>query len=381
MMQRFPAVIIGGPPDCGKSVLTYNLSQALRERGVPHYALRAAPDGEGDWSSEAQQELVRTILAPRKWTRDFVEHVCQGLARRHLPLIVDAGGRPQPWQEAIFSHCTHAILLTPDEASQASWQALAARHNLLLLADLRSELHGLSTITATSPILAGTISGLERGSTIDSPPFEALVERIARLFDYDPLQLRRSHLISAPVETPVDLNRLAHSLDVPFDGQKAIWQPNHLPDLLDYLPRAKPLGLYGRGPNWLYAAVALHTYPASFYQFDIRLGWIKPPELSPGLPISDAPLQFRQRQQANVVNLTCTIVSTHLDYDDTPGLAIPLFSPDQGLVLDGKIPHWLLTALAIAYREAPFLAVYQPQAGKVVVKSRLPEFAPGDLLA
>jgi hypothetical protein len=63
-MQRFPAVMIGGPPDCGKSVLMYNLFRTLRERGVQHYALRAAPDGEGDWSNEAQQKLVRTILAP-----------------------------------------------------------------------------------------------------------------------------------------------------------------------------------------------------------------------------------------------------------------------------------------------------------------------------
>jgi len=158
-MELFPAVVIGGPPDSGKSTLTYNLTRALRQRGVPHYVLRAAPDGEGDWANEADQHLVRTILAPARWTVDFVEHICQSLAQRHLPLIVDAGGRPAEWQEVIFDHCTHAVLLTPDEASRAEWQARAARHNLFLVADLHSALNGFGAVTAEvpPPLAIGTV--------------------------------------------------------------------------------------------------------------------------------------------------------------------------------------------------------------------------------
>jgi len=100
-MRSFPAVIIGGPPNSGKSVLTANLTQALRQRDIQHYVLRACPDGEGDWTYLADQELVRTILVPRTWTRAFVEHICHDLEHRHLPLLVDVGGRLQPWQEPI----------------------------------------------------------------------------------------------------------------------------------------------------------------------------------------------------------------------------------------------------------------------------------------
>ncbi len=50
-MELFPAILVGGPPHSGKSVLTYSLTQALRRRGVDHYVLRAAPDGEGDWAN------------------------------------------------------------------------------------------------------------------------------------------------------------------------------------------------------------------------------------------------------------------------------------------------------------------------------------------
>src|SRR5512136_651193 len=67
-MDLLPAVLVGGPPHSGKSVLAYALSRALRERGVAHYLLRACPDGEGDWSQEAEQSLVRQIRIKGSYT-------------------------------------------------------------------------------------------------------------------------------------------------------------------------------------------------------------------------------------------------------------------------------------------------------------------------
>lgn len=367
-MQLFPAVVIGGPPDSGKSVLTYGLTQTLRERGVQHYVLRAAPDGEGDWASEADQTLVRTILVPKAWTQAFVEHVCQDLARRHLPLIVDAGGRPTAWQEAIFDHCTHAVLLTPTATDRACWLDLVTRHNLLLLADLRSELDGIDRVTATQPPLTGVIAGLERGRRAGGPTFDALVERLARLFAYDADGLRRSHLASAPVETVVDLDRLARSHGVPFTAEKATWQPGHLPQVLDYLPQARPLGLYGRGPNWLYAALALHAHPAPLHQFDVRLGWVAPPALVIDPPSTGQapstqpkPLNVRTLDRPTHARLELALPHEYVDYRQADGLTLPPPPPGKGLVLSGKLPLWLWTALALAYRHAPWIAVFQPQ--------------------
>jgi len=388
-MELFPAVLIGGPPNSGKSVLTYNLTQALRERGVQHYVLRAAPDGEGDWASEAEPDLVRTILVPKAWTPAFVGHVCESLAHRPLPLLVDVGGHPTAWQEAIFDHCTHAVLLTPDEAARTAWLDRATRHNLILVADLRSELHGVNEVTATQPVLAGTIAGLDWGQRIGGPTFAALEERIARLFAYDVQELRRAHLAAAPVETIVDLDRLARSFDVPFIGEKAVWQPHHLPRLLDYLPGATPLGLYGRGPNWLYAAVALLAHPEPFYQFDARLGWVISPPLHLGTPAADAPLQAQSQPQADHpsaslragLHLAFAIPQAHLDYSAADGLVVPPVPPDQGIVLSGRIPLWLYTALALTYAPpASWLAVYQPQLGDqaVVVSSRVPNLSVGE---
>jgi CRISPR-associated protein Csx3 len=386
-MELFPAVLIGGPPNSGKSVLTYNLTQALREQGIQHYVLRAAPDGEGDWVSEAKQSIIRTILVPRTWTPAFVEHVCESLTHRPLPLLVDVGGRPTPWQEIIFDCCTHAVLLTPDESTHSLWSDLVSRHNLILLADLWSDLHGASQIMAARPVLQGVIAGLEWGERIGGPTFDVLLERIARLFAYDADELRRSHLAAAPVETAIDLDRLAHTLDVPFTGDKAIWQPDHLARLLDYLPTSTPLGLYGRGPNWLYAAAALHAYPEPFHQFDARLGWITPPSLRLGAPPAGAPVRTHSQHRADHVHVAFSITRAYLDYTEAEGLTIPPITPQRGMVLSGKLPLWLYTALALAYTSSqphppPWLAVYQPQleAGDkaIIVSSRDPKWSVGD---
>jgi CRISPR-associated protein Csx3 len=366
-MERFPAVTIGGPPDSGKSVLTANLTQVLRERGVEHYVLRACPDGEGDWTHLADQGRVRTLLVPRQWTHPFVEHICRDLERRHLPLIVDVGGRPQPWQEVIFDHCTHAILLTKSDTSHRAWLDRVTDHGLILLADLRSEPKGESALAKRRPVLRGTLAGLEWGARLEDPLFEALTERLTRLFAYDAEELRRVHLDAAPVETAIDLDRLARTLHVSHQEERTVWEPRHLPAVIDYLPQAVPLGAYGRGPNWLYAALALLAAPSPFVQFDVRLGWVEARSLRLAAPDPTAPLRVQIHERSDYVHVEGQLPSAYLDYGQLDSLAVPAVQTGTGVVLSGQLPHWLTTSLALTYRTASWIAVYQPQLGGAAV--------------
>ena len=134
-MDRFPAILIGGPPHSGKSVLTYSLTHALRQLGRQHYVIRAAPDGEGDWANEASQKLVRELRYKGAFTVAFTDFVCQSLHNRHLPLLVDVGGSPTPEQERILDYCTHAILLTPDASARNYWRTLIKRLSLIHISE------------------------------------------------------------------------------------------------------------------------------------------------------------------------------------------------------------------------------------------------------
>jgi len=368
-MNLHPAVVIGGPPHSGKSVLTYSLTQALRRQNVPHYVLRAyPPDYEGDWSNEADSSLVRHIRIKGAQTTDWIVPICRDIARRHQPLIVDVGGRPTEQQESILNECTHAILLARDEDSRRTWQTLFARHGLMLLADLDSDLHGVSLLHEATPIVRGTLSGLERGKVACGPVFEALVDRLSALFAYDAVELRESHIRTAPVETVVELARMGRALGLASDPYK--WNPLHLPQVLDYLPSGVPLGIYDRGPNWLYAALALQAHPATLYQFDVRLGWVTPPRLRIGQPTPDAPLQARLSPRADHVRVELSLTGSYLDYAEAEGLCLPPAPPETGVVLSGKLPLWLWTAVALAYHDALWLAVYQPQLGDQAVVIR-----------
>ena len=366
-MQTLPAILFGGPPHSGKSVLAYHISRELRLRGIEHYLLRATPDGEGDWSYQAPPDLAQAIRSKGSFSRRWVERVCRDLCARQLPFLVDAGGRPQPWQEEIFDHCTHAVLLSRDAASRDFWAELAARHHLIVIADLFSDLHGADAIASQVPLLQGTISGLDRVTPRLGATFTALAARVAELCAADQAGLRRYHLAHAPVEIAVDLGRLAETLGAdPLD-----WQPTQLPQVLDYLPADVPLALYGRGPVWLYAAIACRIWPADLYQFDPRLGWVQSPTIDFLPPDAPAPCQATLACSDDRSTLSVRLSDSYLDYAPRLSVAAPPIPLDRGLVLEGKMPLWLWTGLARAYRGLPWLATFSPQEGLVVIEGQI----------
>ncbi|MBC7228482.1 MAG: hypothetical protein H5T61_14825 [Thermoflexales bacterium] len=354
-----PAVAIGGPPHSGKSVLAYSLTRALRERAVPHYLLRAyPPDGEGDWFLEGEPDLVRHLRIKGAAGDRWLPLLRRDVARRHLPLIVDMGGLPTPEQESVLDECTHGILLTPSEGARREWADCFAAHGLVLLADLRSDLWGENRLEAAEPVVRGVLAGLERGKRASGPAFDALVARLAVLFGPFAADLYRRHMATAPAELVVDLERLAQGMGRDPTG----WRPGDLPAVLDYLPAGEPLALYGRGPNWLYAAAAVHALPAPFFLFDVRLGWTAPPTLSVGAP-SAAPLRVETRREegAPVARMTFSLPEAYLDITEVEGLVVPAPSAEE-LMLSGKLPLWLWAGLARLYApRTSWLAVAQPQ--------------------
>lgn len=366
-MNLLPAVLIGGPPHTGKSVLAYSLTRVLRARNVPHYVLRAYPDGEGDWANESDQELVRAIRVKGFGSPEWIARINRDLDRRHLPLIVDVGGKPTAWQETVFDHCTHAIVLARDEASRAEWLARVERHGLVLLADVYSDLNGQDELRESETILRGTLAGLERGQVARGVLFDALVNRLAILFAYSGDELRALHLAHAPTELVLELNRLGKTLNALDPNGN--WLPSALPRVLDYLPSATSLALYDRAPNWLYAALALFVHPAPLYQFDVRLGWVTPPTLELGTPPEDSPLLIHLTRQADHARIELQLRESYLDYTQAEGLVVPKVPDDTPIVLSGKLPLWLWSVLAITYARASWLGIYQPQLNGAVIVS------------
>ena len=381
-MNLLPAILFGGPPHAGKSVLFYNLAKALRERGIPHYAIRACPDGEGNWFYELDQDKVRLIRVKGEWTSDFVKRMCLDLARRHLPLLVDIGGRPTERERCLFRNCTHTLLLlrADQEDNADSWRHLVKVNGLLPLAELYSARSGISTIDSDGPVIKGTFAGLERGSLVHGRLFDALVERIVLLFtSYTPEELEKTKLDMAPVELVANLDTFLHA----WAPQTKRWKREMIPRLLAELPANTPLAVYGPGPNWLYGALVAHAGQQPFYQFDPRIGWIAPPPLQIGTNTTpEVQVELHMFEQVTVLSMR--IVSDHLDHLQADHLLFPPVSIERGLILDGRFPHWLLTAIVRLYKNAgvAWIACRQIQLeGAVVVTSRTAGIVPGDLVS
>lgn len=373
MNTLFPAILIGGPPHSGKSVMVYSITQALRERKVSHYALRACPDGEGDWANEIRQDFVRSLRIKGSFSQAFTETIITYLKKRHLPLLVDVGGKPKEAQKEIFSHCTHAILLIGDQPGAygqnlAQWRQMMAEKGVPIIAEIKSTLTDGNQLTETEPMLIGRQQGLERGAFAAGPVFDALIEKIAALFShYDEQQVAAIREALRPVDTQfVDLPKLAAELG----NAERFWQPEDLLQLLELVPAQTAVSVYGRSPIWLYTALAMNAHPAPFASFDAKLGWVFPPTLPirASTEADDWDVQLHKTERYSLLEMSSR--SQYLDIDAPEKIPLINVSPNKGVILSGRLPIWLTCAVAKQLaKSVPWIAVFQPNhlnAGVVV---------------
>ncbi len=370
MASMFPAILIGGPKHSGKSNLSYRLQEALRRRGVMHYLLRAHPDGEGNWLYSISPDLA-TQLRERvriEW-QDVVEGYADKLARdieyRQVPLLVDVGGAISSENKKIAAQCSHAIVIAGQPEELPEWREFAESHGLVPLAELWSDLDGTQLIEDDGPTLRGVISGLDPTMSSEGVCFEALVERVAALFDYPLEELERAHLAQARADLPLNLEWPIPPLPAHL-GQAQPWLTEELPVLLDHLPLDVSLGLYGRAPGWLYGTLAAFAFPQPVELFDVRLGWVEPPQLIDG-DESDPRLTWQAASDEACVQLRFKIEGDYLERDEAEWLTVPSVA-GYGVILDGRMPNWLVAALARHYcQSAAWIAHYQPQLHSCVV--------------
>jgi CRISPR-associated protein Csx3 len=152
-----PAILFAGPPHSGKSVLAYLLSQRL-----PHILLRAAPDGEGDWSYESPEEVRVRQRQKGVYTADLIEDLMHAIRNRSLPMLVDIGGRPRETQFRLLDACTHVIHLWREADDRQEWECWLEERSLIPIASLRSQLAPPDSLEPGPGPLRGVITGLER---------------------------------------------------------------------------------------------------------------------------------------------------------------------------------------------------------------------------
>lgn len=137
-----PAILIGGPPNSGKSVFSNALRKALI-KALPHhntYLHRASWDGEGNWAYEANTPMVKTFIhhnefrihenpETAKLIPDYYRHhakVVQNLRLLSDCVLVDVGGMPQSEKQPLIEQCTHYIVISRSAEAVDDWHQCCA---------------------------------------------------------------------------------------------------------------------------------------------------------------------------------------------------------------------------------------------------------------
>ena len=181
-----PAILIGGPPNSGKSVLSnalrLSLSAHLREATL--FLHRASWDGEGNWTHETPQvEFSEALVQTHEYRihenpdtvtliPDFFRY--HAAAVQHLRqvvdcLIVDVGGLPQPEKLPLLQACSHYIVISRLPEAVEPWHRFCQPH-LTPLAVIHSRLSPNQGVHQTRPWLEMTAGPWQIGTTTAVPP-------------------------------------------------------------------------------------------------------------------------------------------------------------------------------------------------------------------
>lgn len=168
-----PALMIVGPPDSGKSVLSHALFQALLLEHPDIYLQRAHWDGEGNYVLELGQDATDEEIEAFKLrnkgalTERFFPYHAQAilqLRRQKSLVIVDVGGMVQPEKLPILEACTHYLIISSKPEAVDAWHEFCRdRGNLIPVGVIHSSLATVEEVHQLQPYLEITSGPWVRG--------------------------------------------------------------------------------------------------------------------------------------------------------------------------------------------------------------------------
>lgn len=185
-----PALMIVGPPDSGKSVLSHALFQALLSEHPDIYLQRAHWDGEGNYILELGAQAAEVEIEAFKLrnkgalTERFFPYHAQAilqLRRQKSLVIVDVGGMVQPEKLPILEACTHYLIISSQPEAVDVWHEFCRdRGNLIPVAVIHSSLSKIEQVHQSEPYWEITSGPWLRGQTKGVP--ESLLKSVKSLF-------------------------------------------------------------------------------------------------------------------------------------------------------------------------------------------------------
>lgn len=178
------AILIGGPPNSGKSVLCYALASSLKGKGI--YLHRAQWDGEGNWYAEMENRPLADELSDRskaEGSEQFFLYHANAVSniREAMELVlVDFGGMPKPKDVVLLHRCTHYIIISSQPEKIQEWHDFCGKRGglkpLAVIHSVLDERQGKLENDKYLEIIAGP---WHRGQTLTVP--DLLLAEVVKL--------------------------------------------------------------------------------------------------------------------------------------------------------------------------------------------------------
>lgn len=188
------AILIGGPPNSGKSVFANALRKDLARYNskAQVYLHRANWDGEGNHTHETSEELAEKLkqsnknkihLKPNAETLLPEYFKYHGTATANIRQVVDltlvdVGGVPDIAKNPVIEQCTHYIIISSDPEKIQDWHNLCSE-KLQPIAVIYSVLEERVEVIKTEPFLEIVAGKWERNQVTQVP--EVLMDEILRV--------------------------------------------------------------------------------------------------------------------------------------------------------------------------------------------------------
>lgn len=184
------ALMVVGPPDSGKSILSHALFQALLSEHPDIYLQRAHWDGEGNYvlelDTQTTDEEIEAFKLRNKGalTERFFPYHAQAilqLRRQKSLVIVDVGGMVQPEKLQILEACTHYLIISSKPEAVGTWHEFCRdRGNLIPVAVIHSSLSEIEQVHQSEPYLEITSGPWVRGRVQKVP--EIIFKQVKTIF-------------------------------------------------------------------------------------------------------------------------------------------------------------------------------------------------------
>ncbi|MGB3511894.1 MAG: CRISPR-associated ring nuclease Crn3/Csx3, partial [Microcoleaceae cyanobacterium] len=190
-----PAILICGPPNSGKSVLSNSLRIGLVKTRPNNqiYLHRANWDGEGNHTYENPDPVLARRLAQESKFKihqhknadkllpkyfDYHAETTRNIRQVVDLAIVDVGGKPEVVKMPVVESCSHYIVISNDQSKVTEWHDLCGG-KLQPLAVIHSVLEERLEVLKTEPFLEIIAGPWVREKVRDVP--EVLLKEVCKL--------------------------------------------------------------------------------------------------------------------------------------------------------------------------------------------------------